>query len=951
MKNDNPKYLVVGPPRGGFTLLISVINELYRLKNIQKDDIQNTVNHFVPLAGEFVSKTINNFFKKHINLDDLFYSGEFRKVLVGGPKWLDKNDTNTMCVRKYLGVKGMGDFTFIQYHPRFLLDYDEVVHSHNHPRLWIEQSDFKDYMKFTCIRNPIDIIHSSVYSINALASEYIQRCVAEDETTIRYKLALNKFTQPDFMEGLVIYLVNYLKEFIAVKDSFLYAMKWENLILEPVKTILEIAGAAEMNIGEKTTKEIWENIQYRNLTRWHRHSFRKGVIGDWKSSITNTHLELFKSYGFNEFLEELGYEKIEYFVEADYTPVQKTIEEYFKKGKVYKPHEDEDMYTFAFNKTNLTSSKFPFKSYSRLGDIHIERSTFKDESIIQGFREVIGRAVGIANQFLTEIRDVKLNDSNNEDISLKAVKARYYDIYRESLSGDMAIYDRVFDTVSGTEKENEIPRLVASYESYNVVSLNNKCYGVPQSLGPMDLQRINFNLYPSIIHGDSVDIVRDMIYRRMTLDLQFYNPEGDALFGSIEKFIKSGCKKFFLMNRDEKSICLKKRFHDIGQPVFYAREDFSDPESCNADVIVITETNTDLVSESLLSLLNLRKGIVLAPITDRHYSNQSIFISCIPKSGTHMLIKMLEIMGIRQNLSSLPCKGKWNVVQEYSYHTPCKRFIEEQFLNAFLPMGKHPLFYSPVIFMYRNPLDILVSEVSWFQRQSEVFSNHLNSFEDLDSKLLMLIDSRFVLGNIRERMLKYIGWLDFTNVIPVSYEELVGSGGGGSDEHRIRSVWSIQLKLHIPGCPHEIAPNIYDTNSPTFSKGKIGRHKELLKEVHYKKFLGLPQDFMEKMGYNIDTLYSRHIEGFRRRPLKMGYYSSEAELWQQRLIKESFYGFNIVYAGGQYVVLDISIGNIDLSIESNRHKDGVYLGFGSYEDALTFLILEECRKHKETTLK
>ncbi|MBI4707649.1 MAG: hypothetical protein HY761_06970 [Candidatus Omnitrophica bacterium] len=481
--------------------------------------------------------------------------------------------------------------------------------------------------------------------------------------------------------------------------------------------------------------------------------------------------------------------------------------------------------------------------------------------------------------------------------------------------------------------------------------MNNKCYGVPQRLGPMDIQKIDFNLYPSIIHGDSIDMVKNIIYKRTGLNLQFYNPEGDALFENIGKLIKKGYEKFFLMNRDEKSGYLKKKFQDAGQPVFYTKEDFSDPESSNADVIVITETNTNIVSELLLDFLNLRKGIILAPVTERHYSNQTVFISCIPKSGTHMLIKMLEIMGIRQNLSSLPCKGKWNVVPEYSYHTPCKRFVEEQFLNAFLPMGKHPLFYSPVIFMYRNPLDILVSEVSWFQRQSEVVSNYLNGFEDLDSKLSSLIDDRFVLGNIRERMLKYIGWLDFTNAIPVSYEELVGSGGGGNDEHQIRSIWSIQLKLHIQGCPHEIAPNIYDVNSPTFTKGRIGRHKEVLKELHYKKFLELPQDFMEKMGYDSDILYSRHVEGFRQRPLKMGYYSSEAELWQQRLIKESFYGFNIVYAGGQYVVLDKSLGNIDLSIDSNRNREGVYLGFGSYEDALAFAILEECKKNRETSKK
>jgi hypothetical protein len=452
-----PKFLVVAPPRGGFTLLISVINILYHLKNIQKDNVQNTVNHFVPLAGEFVSKTMDNIFKKYIGLEDLFYSGEFRKVLVGGPKWLDENDTNTMCVRKYLGVRKLGDFTFIQYHPRFLLDYDEVVHSHNHPKLWIELPDFKDYLKFASIRNPIDIIHSSVYSINALASEYIQRYVKENESDIRLKLALNKFTNPDFMEGLVIYLINYLKEFIPLRNRFLYVMKWEDLILQSTKTILEIADAAGLNITAKVAKEIWGNLQYRNLTRWHRHSFRKGVIGDWKLSITNSHLELFKSYGFNEFLKELSYEEIKYFNESDYTPTQKIIEEYLKKGKIYKPHEDEDLYTFAFNKTNLTSEKFFFKSYPRLGDVHIERSTFKDEAILEGFRQAMGNAVEFANRFLVEIRKIRIEGGRDKIEAFNKMKSKYANVYKEALGKDFNLYDATFDALINKLKQNRKP--------------------------------------------------------------------------------------------------------------------------------------------------------------------------------------------------------------------------------------------------------------------------------------------------------------------------------------------------------------------------------------------------------------------------------------------------------------------------------------------------------------
>lgn len=419
------------------------------------------------------------------------------------------------------------------------------------------------------------------------------------------------------------------------------------------------------------------------------------------------------------------------------------------------------------------------------------------------------------------------------------------------------------------------------------------------------------------------------------LNLQFYEPDVNTLCSKIDELIGNGFKKYLLVPQNETSEILIKKFRSREGLVFNSEKSITD--SLSHTVIVITEANADIVSEHLLNCYNIKSGIVLAPVTIHHYSNQSLYISCIPKSGTHMLIKMLKVMGIQSNSSSLPCKGKWNIIPEYSYHIPCKKFIEEQLSKAMLPMGKHLIFQSPVIFMYRNPLDIIISELSWFTKPSEVWSHYLNNFEDTDSKLLALIESP-LLGNIRERMLNYIDWLDFSNVIPVSYEELVGSQGGGSDKEQIKTIWSIQLKLHIPGSPQEIASKIYDVNSPTFAKGKIGRHKKLFKELHYKRFMSLPQDFMENMGYDINTTLSKHIERFRQRPLKI-WRPSEKELWKQRLIKESFYGFNIIYAGSQYIVLDQSIGGIDLSIEANRAQDGVYTGFGSYEDAAAFIII------------
>lgn len=501
--------MVIGQPRAGFTLLISILNNLYHMNNVQKDEVQQTVNHFIPLAGDFVYKTMLNYLKDFIDLDDLFYSGEF-SILVGGPKWIDPDDHNTACVRKYFGVMGLGDFTFIQYLPKYVLDYYEIVHSHYYPISWTEDPYYKGYKKLASMRNPIDTIHSAVHSINALSSEYIIRRMPEaDVDHIREEMALYKLTDLDFLEGLITPQLTYLKDFVKVKDQFLYIMRWEDVITQPIKTILEIAKSIGFNLTEEQAERIWVNIDHRNLTVAHRHNFREGVMGDWKNKITNSHLGIFKKHGFDEFLEEFGYGKIEYFDEKKYTPTQKLIEEYIKKRQPYKYDLDETLFTFAFQKSNFVSSRFQFKTdFPRVGGIKIERSTFKDDKLLEGFMNEMGKTVTTITDFLNDIRNMKLNKQQEETKAFEELGEKYYEIFsRELSSEDMKTYEKTFENL----RQNTTPMLLESCKDYNIVRMGNLIYGVPQSLGPIELDKENLNLRPEIVIGETTKKVKDLI--------------------------------------------------------------------------------------------------------------------------------------------------------------------------------------------------------------------------------------------------------------------------------------------------------------------------------------------------------------------------------------------------------------------------------------------------------
>ena len=504
--------MVVGPPRGGFTLLLSVLAIMYRDRGNRKPTAQEIADPYIAIAGEYIDAAIRGWFCEQVGEDRLFFNKEF-SILVGGPKWITPSDEDTVCVRKYLGVKGVGDFTFLLYLPRWVLSFDEIVHSHSHPKQWLELSDYSEFTKFSSIRNPIDIIHSSVFSINALASEYIQRELRLDEHQIRRELALNKLTNPDFISGLVVFLKKYLDEFVTVSNRFDYVMRWEDLIQDPIKEIQRIAEVTGEPVSVTYAERVWGALDHRNLTRYHRHSFRRGLLNDWQFNLTNTHLKIFEEAGFGDYLQRFDYDPITYFTEDNYTADQQLIEDHIQAGKPYVENLDDDLITFAFNKTNfIPSPRFHFKHYPRQGAIEIEKSTLRDELLAIGFMERMAPVTKVVFQCLQELRLVADEAAMGKVHLLEDFRNRYQVVFSEWL-GDRA--ESMFSDVKLAASHSRTPRLVGSLAGYNIVNVGGQHYSVPQSLGPMDLGQLDpVTLASSIIvtgtYGEAVQAIARM---------------------------------------------------------------------------------------------------------------------------------------------------------------------------------------------------------------------------------------------------------------------------------------------------------------------------------------------------------------------------------------------------------------------------------------------------------
>ncbi len=321
------------------------------------------------------------------------------------------------------------------------------------------------------------------------------------------------------------------------------------------------------------------------------------------------------------------------------------------------------------------------------------------------------------------------------------------------------------------------------------------------------------------------------------------------------------------------------------------------PKDINQFSIIIFSLESNLtIEKEYLKLLKF-KGSIFAPIDDKHISNNELYLLSIPKAGTHLLIQLLEEMGIKETSDVNPQKGYWTSPYGYKYHAPASKIFEKDEID---PIGRKSFLRSPCIFMYRHPLDIVISMLDWYKKPSHAFYDYINEFNSEASQLNALVKGTNIFKPLDQLLKEYAGWFELPNILPVSYEELVGEKGGGSSEIQEQIIWSILLRLNIDGSPKVIAEKIYKKNSPTFTFGKSGKflkrfNNEQLKELINENKLQI----ISTMGYDIKNIFSNNISKNLEKIITYKNLSVD-ELNVPRLVQENFYNFNIIESSGKF---------------------------------------------------
>jgi len=985
------KPLVVGAPRSGFALLCSVLIHFLPFVDSRPGVRQEVLSKLLKGIGDYISQAILKVFEAEGTSNDLLFNANFR-YLVGGPKWIPRDRPEAACIRKYIGLRGKGDFTLITSHPREVLNLDEIIHSHTDPRLWLQHEGYREYTKYASVRNPVGILNSSVFSINALASEYIQKFIPpeDDNDRIRQELALYKLTDLDFFEGLVEFLAQYFDEFMGVYDRFI-TMRWEDLIERPAATITQLAEGGGVEITEDYARSIWLRLGHVNLTQAHKHNYRagQGVVGGWKRWLTNHHLRMIEKSGFEKHMVALGYGGLDFLDEAAYTPFQKKVNSLIEAGRVYEYSLDSDLFTFAFNKSNLKSDKFQFKTYPWREHTRIERSCFGDEGLQERVWDCAEAACAEINSLVSEYLEgsqglggrklagflLELRKRYQDSIG-KSMGKRYEDAFSDamefarrrwdfgrgkwSLEGFAGrIRERLFGRPNGDAGGREpagdgaLPHLVASEHACNVVEYLGKFYALPHKLGPKDVHKdrveglpgvlVTSNLEEALAYARNFDVESKSSGRSALPYLAFFEcrPE-DCLVQLMELGVGEGAKVVLSPWDDFADALLHQAGSEWNFSVLDDARSGAAPTGIErvtklgpADILLINEQDPERLSSALLGHVDEENIAILAPITVHYWKNRPLFLISIPKGGTHLLFRLVESLGYGPGIvhHGNPRPGHWYCIEHSNTHTSARDFFIDTVRREPFGNRHHPFPRTPCLFIYRNPLDIAVSEANYYGREdATVFYSYFKGL-DFEQRLLRVIDDPKLLGSIRDRVNNFAAWFDFGNVIPISFEELVGSEGGGDDEVRNRLIWSLQLKLHIPGNPADLAKEIYDRASPTFHEGRIGSWREKFSPQALQVFFSLDQDFMKIAGYSegeyrasdvgealgrIRLLPSRADE-FRHRALITGKNDfSDTPI----NVDWNFLGNNLVFFHGSYYALPLDEGPFDLTVLSPKelHK-------------------------------
>jgi len=280
--------------------------------------------------------------------------------------------------------------------------------------------------------------------------------------------------------------------------------------------------------------------------------------------------------------------------------------------------------------------------------------------------------------------------------------------------------------------------------------------------------------------------------------------------------------------------------------------------------------------KSVIAKKAVRYGFDVLRVPFRYIFSEEDFLSrppilanSFPKSGTHLLIQILQaIPGVRDwgsFLASTP-SFTFREIPEDKMCQKIRKIVPNELVSAHLYYSKKvekALADKNVVhyFIYRDPRDVVVSGAHYLTFMNKWHKLHklFKNLPDMDSRIKCHIEgiydyqNSFIFPNIRERLMRYKKWIESPFGFSIKYEDLLIA----NKENIIHDiifyyVKSSNIDVDIHRLTHEAIHNIDPKKSHTFRTGKISTWKQYFSIKNKELFKNYAGDILIELGYERD---------------------------------------------------------------------------------------------------
>ncbi len=271
----------------------------------------------------------------------------------------------------------------------------------------------------------------------------------------------------------------------------------------------------------------------------------------------------------------------------------------------------------------------------------------------------------------------------------------------------------------------------------------------------------------------------------------------------------------------------------------------------------------------------IRKGVSLTKQATRflrrhlrssspHYS---VLCNSIPKSGTHLLVQLLEPLPRVKNydtfIASLPPRP-YRFRDDKFIHRQINRIIPGELASAHLfhkNIYRNWLSEKRIIhyFIYRDPRDIALSEamyLTYMTRWHKAHNYYRHYSKTDDERITASIEGMpdkltcFKYENIRRRIEPFLGWLEDNDICAIRFENLVARQSESTIARMIDHFnQCTALELDRNEYIAKLRGNVDARKSRTFRAGRPGSWREVFSMEHKEMFKEIAGDLLIQLGY------------------------------------------------------------------------------------------------------